>query len=297
LGQDSLSPAALTKDTQGLAIATVMAPSAGAIYEPGTLLIHSAMATVDLGVPQPPDNGGLTAVTIESSDGSLSGGGTGSDFNLGVIKAPRWSRARTIEYTGDVSGSATLDGSTDVSSGLQVNSSQGRTFVRSAFVDTTDADNITTGVLGNHRGGSGDVSGILKADGLGNVTAAVPGTDYVVGAQPWGFRFSKDLGFARVTFPFVRAVCEQAWMIPANGPDVIILTDGVAPMFSNVDWAFYVNNAQVATIRFAIGSNRGVWLRTTDLIITPEQITRIDCPVNIDTMNGVMFGTVGGIRL
>lgn len=297
LGQDNVNPAALTKDTKGLAIATVMVKPTGAIYEPGTLLIHSAMATVDLGVPQPPDNGGLTSVTIDSVDGSISGTGTGSEFDLGVTKAPRWSTKRRLNWGGDVSGTMLLDGSTDVAALLAVNSSQGRPFVRSAFVDATNADNIDAGVLGNHRGGAGPVSGILKADGHGNVSQAVPGTDYVVGAQPWGFRFSKDTGFARVTYPFVRAVCEEAWMIPAAGTDVVIYLDGLPPQFSNVDWPFMLNGAQVAFIRFGIGSLRGIWHATADTIITPEKITRIDTPVNIDTMNGVMFGTVGGVRI
>jgi hypothetical protein len=299
LSRDLVHADALTKDTKGQAIATVMvAPAKNSlIYEPGTLLIHAPVATTDLGVPQPPENGGITEVTIRSTDGSLSGGGTGSEFDLGVIKAPRWSNKRRITLSGDVQGSYLLDGASDVNAPIEVDSSQGRPFVRSAFVDTTNASNIDSGVLGNHRGGAGPVSGILKADGLGNVSAAIPGVDYVVGDQPWGFRFSKDLGFARVTFPFVRAASKQAWVIPKGAPDVVIYSDGLGPQFSIVDWPFMVNGAQVTFIRFAIGSNRGYMMNTTDIVITQEKITRIDAPVNIDTMNGVMFGTVGGIRI
>jgi hypothetical protein len=298
LTQDAINADSLTKDTQGLAIATVMVLPTDGLYEPGTLLIHSAMATTELGVPQPPDNGGLTEVTIASSDGSIAGGGTGSEFDLGVIKAPRWSNRRRLDWQGDATGSMQLDGSTNAAADLTVHSSEGRPFVRSAFIDTTNAYNIDSGVLGNYRGGAGDVSGILKADGLGHVTAAIPGVDYVVGDQPWGFRFSKDLGFARVTFPFVRAISKQPWLIPAGATDVVIrIEGGVNPQFSNVDWPFMVNGAQVAIIRFALNSSRGVMMNTTDIVITPEQVTRIDCPVNIDTMSGVMFGTVGGIRI
>jgi hypothetical protein len=299
LMQDPQKAAALTKDRLGLGIATVMVAPKGIKYEPGTLLIHGAMATTDLTVPihniTPPP---VSSVSIKSTDGSISGGKTGTNFDLGVIKAPRWTTRRRVTLNGDVQGQFILDGSADVSAPIEVDTSRGRPFVASAFIDTTDAYNITAGVLGNHRGGAGPVLGILKADGNGNVSAAVPGVDYIVGDQPWGFRFSKDLGFARVTFPFVRAVCDDPWLIPAGAPKVVIeIEGGVPPLATNVDWPFMVNGAPVAYIRFTPGSSIGVMNLPNDLVITSRQVCRIDCPVNIEFMSGVMFGTVEGIRL
>jgi hypothetical protein len=48
----------------------------------------------------------------------------------------------------------------------------------SATTDTTNAGNITSGVLGSARGGAGTVNGLLKANGSGTVSAAVSGTDF-----------------------------------------------------------------------------------------------------------------------
>ena len=49
----------------------------------------------------------------------------------------------------------------------------------SATTDTTNAGNISSGVLASAQGGAGSVSGVLKANGSGVVSAAVAGTDYV----------------------------------------------------------------------------------------------------------------------
>lgn len=50
-------------------------------------------------------------------------------------------------------------------------------------VDATNASNISSGILAKARGGAGDVTGILKADGAGTVSAAVAGTDYAAASS------------------------------------------------------------------------------------------------------------------
>lgn len=53
-----------------------------------------------------------------------------------------------------------------------------------ANVDATNASNLTAGVVPAARGGAGATDGILKADGNGNVSQAIAGTDYLLPNLP-----------------------------------------------------------------------------------------------------------------
>lgn len=63
----------------------------------------------------------------------------------------------------------------------------------------TDASALTSGTVAAARGGAGSVSGLMKADGAGAVSAAAAGTDYVAPGGALGTPSGGNL--ANCTFP------------------------------------------------------------------------------------------------
>jgi len=86
--------------------------------------------------------------------------------NLGGVNSGQAASAAPVQSVAGRTGDVALT-KTDV--GLQ----------NVANVDTTNASNISSGTLSAARGGAGTVSGLLKANGSGAVSAATAGTDYV----------------------------------------------------------------------------------------------------------------------
>lgn len=87
-------------------------------------------------------------------------------FNIGdwlIYGDSGWEKVVAVDIAGYLS---TWTGSTSV------------TTLGTIVVGTWDAD-----VIGSDKGGAGTISGILKADGAGNVSAAVPGVDFLASNQ------------------------------------------------------------------------------------------------------------------
>lgn len=104
--------------------------------------------------------GSVLSVAASSTSGALTitGSPITSDGTLTftVNSAPQLTTARSFSYTGDLTGGPTsFDGSANVSTALTY-----------------------ANVVPANKGGAGSVSGLLKANGAGTVSAAVSGTDY-----------------------------------------------------------------------------------------------------------------------
>lgn len=98
-------------------------------------------------------------------------------------------------------------------------------------VDATNASNMASGTLPAARGGAGTVSGILKADGAGNVSAADPETDYI---DPQNFPGNPIVG---------HDITEIAWVAGFEAKRLPVVADG-APVSS---WGDFSGNARNAS--------------------------------------------------
>lgn len=74
--------------------------------------------------------------------------------------------------------SRTVTASSNSNSAISVTTSA-QVFVTALAADLVNASNLTSGTLAAARGGAGTVSGIMKANGSGTVSAASAGTDYL----------------------------------------------------------------------------------------------------------------------
>ena len=79
--------------------------------------------------------------------------------------------------------SRTVTSSSNSNTAISV-TTNAQVFVTALAADLVNASNLTSGTLAAARGGAGSVSGVMKANGSGTVSAATAGTDYL--APPSG---------------------------------------------------------------------------------------------------------------
>lgn len=110
--------------------------------------------------------------------------------DLSSLYAPIGGGGGTITLTGDVTGAGTSTIVTVIGVGKVTNAMLAGSIAFSKLIgtDITTVGTVTGGtwqgtVIGSSFGGAGAVSGLLKANGSGTVSAAVAGTDYLTGNQ------------------------------------------------------------------------------------------------------------------
>lgn len=119
--------------------------------------------------------GTVTSVTSANSDLTITN--TTTTPVITVNSAPKWDTARTLSFTGDVTGSGSVDGSANVATALSY-----------------------ANVVPSTKGGAGSVSGVLKANGSGVVSAATSGTDYAPATSGSSILYANGSGgFSSVT--------------------------------------------------------------------------------------------------
>jgi hypothetical protein len=104
----------------------------------------------------------------------VSGGGAGG------VTGPGSSVNNNLAAFNGTSGGAIKDSGIAIANVVVMDGALGTPASGSAANLTSIPVNRATGILGATHGGAGSVTGLLKANGLGNVSAAVPGTDYAL---------------------------------------------------------------------------------------------------------------------
>lgn len=157
---------------------------------------------------------GSTLTTDASfSAANVSGTNTGDQTNItgNAGTATKWLTARTVngvplDGTAPIvvaSAAGTLTGATLASNVLNTSITSTGTLTggSTGIGFTVDLANSTmSGVLGSTHGGSGSVSGLLKANGSGTVSAAVAGTDFAAATSGVSILYGDGAGgFSDVT--------------------------------------------------------------------------------------------------
>jgi len=127
--------------------------------------------------------------------------GTTTDNSTGVLQA-----------AGDISLTGTLSAGTLTGNG--------------AAITSLDAGHVTAGVLSASHGGAGSVSGLLKANGSGVISAATVGSDYAAATNGSSGQILVSNGSGGYG---------TALTVGATGSDIVQLTSGALPAVSGAN--------------------------------------------------------------
>jgi hypothetical protein len=109
---------------------------------------------------------------------SAAGVADGDTVGYAIEDGSSWEIGTGTYTSSGTTLSRTVTASSNSNTAISVTTSA-QVFVTALAADLVNASNLTSGTLAAARGGAGTVSGIMKANGSGTVSAASAGTDYL----------------------------------------------------------------------------------------------------------------------
>jgi hypothetical protein len=257
----TLANSGVTSGTYGssTAIPTFTVDSKGRLTYAGNVGITAGVSTLAYSNTGSANGGTIsgTALTLTAADAS----------NPGLISTGAQTIAGAKTFSSDVTATNFLGNATTATTAINITATSNTTLTSLANLATVGT--ITSGtwsgsVISSNKGGAGTVSGLLKANGSGVVSAAVAGTDY---QAPLTAGTSFIAPNAAITAATKTKITYDAFGLVTAGADAT--TADIAPSTNRN----YVTDAQAGVISNTSGTNTGD--ETTSTIRTKLGITTL----------------------
>jgi hypothetical protein len=279
----TLANSGVTSGTYGssTAIPTFTVDSKGRLTYAGNVGITAGVSTLAYSNTGSANGGTIsgTALTLTAADAS----------NPGLISTGAQTIAGAKTFSSDVTATNFLGNATTATTAINITATSNTTLTSLANLATVGT--ITSGtwsgsVISSNKGGAGTVSGLLKANGSGVVSAAVAGTDY---QAPLTAGTSFIAPNAAITAATKTKITYDAFGLVTAGADAT--TADIAPSTNRN----YVTDTQAGVISNTSGTNTGD--ETTSTIRTKLGITTLSGSNTGDqtiTLTGDVTGTGTG---
>jgi hypothetical protein len=241
----TLAASGVTSGTYGssTAIPTFTVDTKGRITSASSVAITAGVSTLAYSTTGSSNGGTIsgTTLTLTAADGS----------NPGLISTGAQTIAGAKTFSSDVTATNFLGNATTATTANNISATSNTTLTSLANLATVGT--ITSGtwsgtVISSNKGGAGSVSGLLKANGSGVVSAAVAGTDY---QAPLTAGTSFIAPNAAITAATKTKITYDAFGLVTAGADAT--TADIAPSTNRN----YVTDAQAGVISNTSGTNTG----------------------------------------
>jgi hypothetical protein len=241
----TLADSGVTSGTYGssTAIPTFTVDSKGRLTAASTVGITAGVSTLAYSTTGASNGGTIsgTTLTLTAADAS----------NPGLISTGAQTIAGAKTFNSDVTATNFLGNATTATTASNISATSNTTLTslsNLATVGTITAGTWSGSVIGSNVGGAGTVSGLLKANGSGLVSAAVAGTDY---QAPLTAGTSFIAPNAAITAATKTKITYDAFGLVTAGADAT--TADIAPSTNRN----YVTDAQAGVISNTSGTNTG----------------------------------------